>query len=655
MKAHGEPVPANRQGRDLAPFGALMRLFQFHTRQPRDKAPESPERERLADLVLACAVDPILMLDPQDRVAEANSAATALMAIEAARLIGLPFAKLFPRGERDQLRATLRCAREGAPAHLELQLQVRGGHRRLVELAIAGVRTETSCHGTVVTIRDLTDQRLAHEEIARSEARYRHLFEDASDGIMTFDSLGRFTSVNGAGEEISGYPRDELIGRFFGPLLPLTELPRAVSEFRKALAGSPGQFESVVIRKDGERRHITITYSCPQRSQEVLCVIRDATDEKQLQQQLIQSEKMAAIGQLVSGVAHELNNPLASISAFAQLLLADAALPTKDRHGAEVIIAEARRASRIVHNLLTFARQHRAEKGYADINKVLEDTLDLRAYELNVRGIRIQRDLADPPPSTMVDVYQLQQVLLNLVTNAEQAMSACDRPHHRLTVRTRTGPDHVRIEVEDTGTGIPEESLDRIFNPFYTTKALGEGTGLGLSISLGIVSEHGGRVWAENLTAGGSRFCIDLPLLEPALAGVVSPVEVRPSPRDGLRILIADDELPLRLALSQYFRQLGHTVTAVASGREAIAGAAAESFDVVLLDMRMPDISGKQVFEHWRTEDPTLADRVVFLTGDIVSSELQGFLSRTGRPFVSKPFELESLLQYLPASPATAA
>ena len=633
----------------------MMRLFPFDSRQSGGKLSDASGRDGLADLILACAVDPILMLDPRDRVARVNGATAALFATEAARLVGIPFARFFPRAERDQLRRDLQRARHGHQTHLEAHLQLRGGQRRLVDLAIAGLRTESDCHGTVVTIRDLTEQRQAHEEVARSESRYRHLFEDASDAIMTFDSLGRFTSVNGAGEEISGYPRDELMGKFFGPLLPLTELPRAVSEFRKALAGSPGQFDSIVIRKDGERRHITITYSCPQRSQEVLCVIRDATEEKQLQQQLIQSEKMAAIGQLVSGVAHELNNPLASISAFAQLLLADTALPTKDRHGAEVIVAEARRASRIVHNLLTFARQHRAEKAFADVNKVLEDTLDLRAYELNVRGVRIQRDLAEPPPSTMVDVYQLQQVLLNLVTNAEQAMAACDRPHHRLTVRTRGGHDHVRIEVEDTGTGIPEESLDRIFNPFYTTKALGEGTGLGLSISLGIISEHGGRVWAENLGTGGSRFCIDLPRLEPAMADVASPAEVRPSPRSELRILIADDEMPLRLALSQYFRQLGHTVTAVASGREAIAGAAAEWFDVVLLDMRMPDISGRQVFEQWRVENPALAERVVFLTGDIVSSELQGFLSRTGRPFLSKPFELESLLQYLPASPTLAA
>ena len=625
-----------------------MRLFEFGSGRSRQPTPEDIGPELLGTLVLSCAVDPILMLDGEGSIAHVNVAVARLFARKQDRLIGAPFPKFFPRADRERLKQAISAAREGPAQKLEMILELDDGDERLVELSIAAVRAGENCYGTVVSLRDVTEQKRAHHEVARSESRYRHLFEDASDAIMTFDSLGRFTSVNGAGEVISGYSRNELIGKFFGPLLPLTELPRAVAEFRRALAGSPGQFDSMVVRKDGERRHITITYSCPQRSQEVLCLIRDATEEKQLQHQLIQSEKMAAIGQLVSGVAHELNNPLASISAFAQLMLADRALPATDRHSAEVIVAEARRASRIVHNLLTFARQHRAEKVYADINKVLEDTLDLRAYELNVRGIRLHRDLADPAPHTMVDVYQLQQVLLNLVTNAEQAMGASDRAHHRLTVSTRTAGDTIRIEVEDTGTGIPEQSLERIFNPFYTTKAIGEGTGLGLSISLGIISEHGGRVWAENIASGGSRFCIDLPMLAPAQPIKLEAVVQHAAPRPGLRILIADDELPLRMALSQYLTLQGHSAIAVASGREALAAAAAESFDAVLLDMRMPDISGKQVFEQWQSQSPALAQRVVFLTGDIVSTELQGFLSRTGRPFVSKPFELDALLQYLP-------
>jgi two-component system NtrC family sensor kinase len=439
-----------------------------------------------------------------------------------------------------------------------------------------------------------------------------------------------------------------LIGKFFGPLLPLTELPRAVLEFRRALSGSPGQFESVVVRKDGGRRHITITYSCPQRSREVLCLIRDATDEKQLQQQLVQSEKMAAIGQLVSGVAHELNNPLASIAAFAQLMLSDNNLTAEDRHATDVISSEAKRAARIVHNLLTFARQHKAEKTFADINQVVENTLELRAYDLNVRGIQIERSYADPPPSTMVDAYQLQQVLLNLVTNAEQAMVGLERIRHRLSVRTRPEGDAIRIEIEDTGPGIPSDSLERIFNPFYTTKPVGHGTGLGLSISLGIISEHGGRIWADNVPSGGAKFCISLPRVAEKNGTVAASTAAAMTLATGLRILVADDESPIRNALSRFLEKSGHSVVAVDSGGAAIAAARNEAFDAVLLDMRMPDVSGKQVFEQWQREPPALARTVVFLTGDIVSTDLQQFLASTGRPFIAKPFELEAVIRVLP-------
>jgi two-component system NtrC family sensor kinase len=504
--------------------------------------------------------------------------------------------------------------------------------------------------GIVIVARDVTADREAIAELTRSESRYRHLFEAASDAIMTFDSLGRFTTVNGAAEQISGYTHQELIGRFFGPLLAIEALPRALLEFRRALSGAAGQFETTMLHKNGERRHLTVNYACPQRSREVICMIRDATAEKLLQQQLIQAEKMAAIGQLVSGVAHELNNPLASISAFAQLLLAEKGLSEEQRHSADVVRAEAKRASRIVNNLLTFARQHKTEKVAADINNVLHDTLELRTYELNVRGIHIVCDFDErTPPVTMLDVNQLQQVVLNLITNAEQAMGEVDRSRHRLTIRTRTMADVVRVEVEDTGSGIPEDAMHQIFNPFFTTKPTGKGTGLGLSISLGIVSEHGGKIWAENV-AGGAKFTVELPRVD---CGERMPLTLVPSmpvtQNESLRILVADDEESLRVALERFLSSEGHSVVAVGSGSEAIWRAEGdELFDVLLIDLRMPDVSGQQLFERWRRERRELSDRVVFITGDIVSADLQVFLHATGRPYISKPFEFTAIVDVLP-------
>jgi len=589
--------------------------------------------------------DGVLTTDADDRITYANPAAADIFGRDRGSLVGEKLLSLFARDSSDAVVFGQSAARDGLTQCFDALV---AGRDCTVSIGAAPLNGPAGPVGTILTLRDVSDMRRAHQEVARSEARYRHLFEDASDAIMTFDSLGRFTSVNDAGEQISGYSRDELIGKFFGPLLPITELPRAVLEFRKALSGQPGQFESVVVRKDGERRHITITYSCPQRSREVLCLIRDATEEKQLQQQLVQSEKMGAIGQLVSGVAHELNNPLASITAFAQLMLSDGNLNTDDRHATETIASESRRAARIVHNLLTFARQHKAEKTFADINHVIDSTLELRGYDLNVRGIQIDRLYADPPPSTMADAYQLQQVILNLVTNAEQAMAGVERAHHRLTVRTRRDGETIHIEIEDTGPGIPADSLERIFNPFYTTKSVGHGTGLGLSISLGIISEHGGRIWAENVAgAAGARFCVELPLVAspPASASAVPDSEAASA--KNLHILVADDESAIRLALSRFLEKSGHTVVMVDSGSKALEAGRDGMFDAIFLDIRMPDISGQTVFRQWQSKRPDLAERVVFLTGDIVSEDLFQFLTGTGRPFVAKPFDLDVILQAL--------
>jgi two-component system NtrC family sensor kinase len=588
--------------------------------------------------------DGVLTTDTQDRVTYANRAAADLLGRDAAALVGQKLLGLFARDSGDVVVFAQSAARDGLTQCYDAEV---AGRDCKVSVGAAPLNDATGTVGTILTLRDVTDMRRAYQDLARSESRYRHLFEDASDAIMTFDSLGRFTSVNDAGEQISGYSRDELIGRFFGPLLPITELPRAVLEFRKALSGQPGQFESVVVRKDGERRHITITYSCPQRSREVLCLIRDATEEKQLQQQLVQSEKMGAIGQLVSGVAHELNNPLASITAFAQLMLSDGNLTKDDRHATETISSEARRAARIVHNLLTFARQHKAEKTYADINQVIENTIELRGYDLNGRGIQIERLYADPPPSTMLDAYQLQQVILNLVTNAEQAMARVERAHHRLTVRTHKDLEAIHIQVEDTGPGIPADSLERIFNPFYTTKSVGHGTGLGLSISLGIISEHGGRIWAENAAGGGARFCIELPLVASEPASTSTPSDSQVSLARNLHILVADDEVAIREALGRFLEKAGHTVVMVDSGSKALEVCRDGMFDTIFLDIRMPDISGQTVFRQWESKRPDLAERVVFLTGDIVSEDLFQFLTGTGRPFVAKPFDLDVILQAL--------
>src|SRR5205809_6188276 len=459
---------------------------------------------RVAAEIVAALADAVVVTGLDRKVLTANRSAAELFGRRLADLPGTPIDDLVASAERQHVAEREHRAFEGEQQRYETTVVRADGEERNVAVSTTPLVVDGDLVGTVASLRDITEEKGAQDALARSEARYRNLFESASDAIVTLDANGRFTTFNHAAENNSGYPRQELVGQWFAPLLPDDELPKALMHFQKALAGETGLFETTFIRKDREYRTIQVTYATPQKDEEVLCLIRDVTDQKMLQEQLIQSEKMSAIGQLVSGVAHELNNPLAGLSAFAQLLLAEKRFPPDQRTAAETIYSEARRASRIVQNLLTFARQHKAEKVPTALNQVLDDTLELRGYELRVRGIDVRREYDESLPDTMADAHQLQQVFLNLITNAEQAMEQREGHHHRLTVRTRRNADSIRIEIEDTGAGIPPKLIERIVNPFFTTKPPRSGTGPGLSIPLGLLRDHDGRIWAENAAPSGS-------------------------------------------------------------------------------------------------------------------------------------------------------
>jgi len=614
------------------------------------KRPRLDLLQAAADIVTALP-DAVIVTGLDRRVLAVNQAAADLLGWQVTDLVGQLTADHVAAAERQHVAEQEDRVFAGEAQRYETKvLNHETGEERDVAVSSGPFRVDDELIGTVATLRDITEPKRAQDTLSRSEARYRNLVESASDAIVTLDANGRFTTVNHAAEIISGYRREELVGQWFAPMLSDDELPKALAHFQKALAGETGLFETQFYRKDGEGRTISVTYSTPQRDEEVLCLIRDVTDQKMLQEQLIQSEKMSAIGQLVSGVAHELNNPLAGISAFAQLLLAEKRFPPDQRTAAETIYSEARRASRIVQNLLTFARQHKAEKGPAAINQVLDDTLELRGYELRVRGIDVRREYDEALPDTMGDAHQLQQVFLNLITNAEQAMERAEGRHHRLTVRTRRAGEAIRIEIEDTGGGVPPNLLERIFNPFFTTKPTGHGTGLGLSISLGIVREHEGRIWAENAAQGGARFVVELPVIVPRASGEFPAALAAHPVGDSLHILVVDDEASVRVALQRYLAARGHDVETTASGQDALGLLRAGEYDAVIVDMRMPDLSGEQLFEELRSADREHAERVIFTTGDLVSEQMRRFLDGSGRPCVPKPFEFSSFDQVLPAA-----
>jgi two-component system NtrC family sensor kinase len=447
-------------------------------------------------------------------------------------------------------------------------------------------------------------------------------------GVVRIDADGTAAPLNSTGETLlvtlggsAGAPAPD----------PIPELLRA------AELDGPQLGESLTHAP--ESRHLAITAS------QGLVLLRDNTDERLLQERLLQSEKMASVGQLVSGVAHELNNPLTGVMGFSQLLLARD-LDEGVRGQIQTIYDEAERAAKIVQNLLSFARRRRPTKEMADANALVQRVLELRSYDFAVRNITLDMTLDTRMQRCWVDPDQIQQVLFNVIKNAEQAMIDA-HGGGKLTVLTQGGPEGARISIGDDGPGIPSEIQRRIFDPFFTTKDAGEGTGLGLTICYGIIDEHGGRIWTENRPEGGAIFHIELP---------VGVEEERESPLDaggfaarapgavsGRRVLVVDDELSIRQLLSEILTLDNHSVAVASSGLEAADLAERESFDVIITDMKMPGMDGATFYRQVRQRDPQQARRIIFITGDTVSPDTRAFLQRVSNPVLSKPFKIGPL------------
>jgi signal transduction histidine kinase/CheY-like chemotaxis protein len=362
---------------------------------------------------------------------------------------------------------------------------------------------------------------------------------------------------------------------------------------------------------------------------------------QETQAQLMQADKLKALGTLLSGVAHELNNPLSTIRLSIQLVRRTALMDDTLTRRMEVMETACVRASRIIRDLLAFARRQPPERRRVDLNQVVHATLGLQTSQLELNRIRVVTALT-PTPEIWADPHQLQQVFMNLFSNAIHAMKTA-RHHGVLTVTSGQRGSEVVVEIDDDGPGIPPEHLGRIFDPFFTTNVTGAGTGLGLSLAIGIVESHGGRLYAENLRDGGARFTVHMPVGEHAQAAAPAPAEPRVAAVAGGNVLVVEDEGPLREALTEVLQSLGHRVVGATTGHEALGRLRERTWDLVLLDLRLPDVDGQAVWERALSSDPRLAGRVVFMTGDIMSAETQGFLDEARRPFLLKPFTMEEV------------
>lgn len=500
-----------------------------------------------------------------------------------------------------------------------------------------------------------------YEQVKTSETRYRDLFANAYDLIFSLDRGLRITSMNKVGPQLLGYSETELVGRALQELSLIESWPAAQMQLANLMAGRSIQpFELQLRRPDEETVILEVSARLVRdggQAESIHCIARNMTERRRLEEQLMRSEKLSAIGQLVAGVAHELNNPLTSISGFTQLMLRDKTLAPQVHEDLTHIYTQAERAGKIVQNLLVFAREHKPQRLLVDMNDVLRSTLSLRAYQLRVDNIKVDLQLDPNLPQTVADPFQLQQVFLNLINNSHQAIVERGDPG-TLTLRTSlsqvpatengvAGLSTIRVAVGDTGIGIPRVNLNKIFDPFYTTKPVGQGTGLGLSICFGIIQEHGGRIWAESETGLGTTMFVELPLLAEA-AGVgqgpasnqdatLSEVQTR------CRVLVVDDEEPVAMLLARLLRDLGHIPTVVMSGATALEAVRREHFDMVLTDVKMPGMNGFELYQAIKERDSELASRLAFITGDTMTPATQARIAQTGNPYLAKPFAIERL------------
>jgi PAS domain S-box-containing protein len=363
-------------------------------------------------------------------------------------------------------------------------------------------------------------------------------------------------------------------------------------------------------------------------------------DLRRAQEQLLQSEKMSAIGQLIAGVAHELNNPLTAILGYAQLLEAEK-LETRAMEYVGKVFKQAQRTHRVVQNLLSFARQRKPEKQDFDVVKVLDEALLLRDYDMKVSSIKLEREIETDVPAVSGDPHQLEQVFLNIINNALDAM--LEGEQRSLRVRVHASGENVIIEFHDSGPGLTEPS--RIFEPFYTTKSVGKGTGLGLSICYGIVKEHGGEISARNAEAGGAVIEVRLPSAGHAAPPQPAPaIQKRENALQGSILLVEDEEAVLEFE-RDVLSGAGAQVMTVTSAEEMKSVLASQSFDALIMNGKMPGSGSVPETRRWIADSwPELSAHLLFTFSSLAEPEVRNFLEQNSVSFLVKPFEVADLI-----------
>lgn len=620
-------------------------------RERTDQLRESEEKYRL---LVASATDAIAAFDKNGRFLVVNEAAARIMGGEPDDLINRTLADVFPEKDAEErMKNAQQIFQSGQGFDVEICIPVHGTSRWFRH-SNQPIRDESGEITSILSIStDITDQKNADKALRESEELYRTLIETSPDAVTVTDLKGNITYASKRTCELHGYTTfKELLGKSALELIAPEEHVKAMNNLQRTLEeGAIRNIEYTMLRADGSRfigeLNATLIRDASGEPKAFVATIRDVTEREQLRTQLLQSEKMSSLGQLISGIAHELNNPLTGVLGFSQLLLTSPQLPENMTSSVETINREAERARKIIQNLLTFARQRKPEKRNIQINEVINRILDLRSYEMRVNNIEVIKNFTPKLPPLLADEYQLQQVFMNLIINAEQAMlEVHEKGCLKVTTKLDADRNIILISFQDDGPGIAKGDIPNIFNPFFTTKPVGKGTGLGLSISYSIIQEHVGFISVDSTKGRGSTFTVELPIvdLEKQEAELKSSPTVKTEETTVKSVLVVDDEISVLELIKEALEHEGYTVETATRGEEAIRKIEERQIQAIISDLKMPGESGEDIYLYCKEKRPDLVKRFLLLTGDVVGQDAFRFIEEHNVQSISKPFDLKEFI-----------
>jgi PAS domain S-box-containing protein len=624
----------------------------------RDVTSQHESEIRFADLFESLS-EGIFFTTPEGQILDANPALVRMLGFDSKKELQQHNFGDFYEDPSVRQGIITRLLERGSLQNLELALRRKDGTRIYCFGSASAIRDALGrvarLQGTFV---DVTESRAMQRHLHKEQELVRRLVAAFPDVIAVLDCEGRYTFVSPRIQDVLGAQPQDYVGESLGARAHPEDRPKLDEMFQSIIAGKDthSDIEFRSRHADGSWRTLRSSaaplFDTEGKVNGVVASARDVTLSKQSEAQLVQKEKLAAMGQMMAGVAHELNNPLTAILGVSDLLRERSTDDASRRH-AEIILQQARRAAAIIQNLLAFSRPSAQGRVKLRIDEIVERALQLHQASLRQKNIHVDFTSPGDLPAIEGDPKLLAQVFSNLIINAEQAIAAVhDRGTLRVSLAHANGS--VSATFADDGPGISSENIGKIFDPFFTTKRPGGGTGLGLTISLALVKEHGGTIEVQSSPGSGASLRVLLPVPATLPPGS-QPQNVRTSPAvsadasilHGHTVLVVDDEDSIREIVQEGLTSRGMKVEGAASSEEALSHLASASYEVVLCDFNLPGLKGEQLFERLRAQAGSSLPRFVFMTGDLLDPSTIEAFSRKGASVLQKPFHVSALAALL--------